>query len=41
MDIETAITILRSIEIFGPDRRMQQELVDKPLSLATLSPTAF
>lgn len=41
MNIETAITTRRSVKHYNPDHPMPQEEIDKLLSLATLSPTAF
>jgi nitroreductase len=41
MDVETAITTRRSIKQFDPQHKMTDAEIDKLISLAMLSPTAF
>lgn len=41
MDVSKAIELRRSVKAFDPNHRMSEQEVDKLLSLAMLSPTAF
>lgn len=41
MDVSTAITQRRSVKAYDPEHRMTEEEIEKLLSLALLSPTAF
>jgi len=41
MEVSRAIELRRSVKVFDPDHRMSKAEIDKLLSLAMLSPTAF
>lgn len=41
MDVSKAIELRRSVKAFDPNHRMSEQEIDKLLSLAMLSPTAF
>jgi nitroreductase len=41
MDVSKAIELRRSVKAFDPNHRMSEQEVDKLISLAMLSPTAF
>lgn len=41
MEVSRAIELRRSVKVFDPDHRMSEAEIDRLLSLAMLSPTAF
>lgn len=41
MDVAEAIEMRRSVKVFDPDHRMREAEIDRLISLAMLSPTAF